>query len=71
MEVKIKIKLGKKEIELTTEEAKELYDVLKKICGDDKISWYPVYPTWPLWPNSPIITYETTTTADINKAMIK
>jgi hypothetical protein len=67
MEVRIKIKLGKKELELTTEEAKELYILLKKICNENEIICYP----YPAWPNSPIITYETTTTADINKAMIK
>jgi hypothetical protein len=64
MELKIKLKVKDKEIELTKDEALELKDLLDKLCAQktEYIPYYPYYPTWtwPLeWWQQPY-TYETT-----------
>ena len=40
MDIKIKIQLENQEIELNYNEVKELYNKLKKICGDDEIIYH-------------------------------
>jgi len=47
-----------KTIELTYEEAKELYNNLHELLGSDPsiIPSYPVYPTYPTFPYNPLIT---------------
>jgi hypothetical protein len=61
--VKIKIKLGKKEIELTAAEAKQLQEELNQMFGDSQkivIDWHKIEPKekdkddyWPWIPSNP------------------
>jgi len=50
---KIVLKIGKKELELSPEEVKELKEVLDKMFGDEKIVhyYYPHYPYY--YPSCP------------------
>ena len=47
-----------KKIELSLEEAKELYGVLDGLFGGVKeYIPYPTYPTYPSYPNYPLVTW--------------
>lgn len=53
IEIKVKIKTEKLDVELSQEEAKELYDQLKDFFGEKDTTYIPYYPT-PVEPYKPI-----------------
>ena len=62
-----------KQIDLTIDEAKELYDQLHLLFGDKNIHYIPTqpividrYPSYPWSPNYPWVTYKDSTNAIIN-----
>lgn len=60
---KVTLKIGNKAIELTLDEARELWQELNQMFNSTPIVPYPVYPTWPPWYGyPPVITYDTNTT---------
>ena len=65
--IEIEIKAGKKIIELSLAEAKELHEQLHELFGDTHFQPYPVYIERPRWyvkeyPYQPWITYTATGT---------
>jgi hypothetical protein len=58
--VSVKLKIGKKEIEVTPAEAKELYEALGKVVGEKKTEYVP-YPRWEYTPAPfPVVTWGNT-----------
>lgn len=72
MEIKIKLKIEDVEIELTKDEAKELFDFLKELFGKEVKwetipiyieKWKEYYPEWPWW--KPSVIYSSPNTCEI------
>jgi hypothetical protein len=66
--VSVKLKIGKKEIEVTPAEAKELYEALGKVVGEKKTEYVP-YPRWEYvpqpFPSVTWTTFQNTSSTDI------
>ena len=61
--MKVKIKMGTVEVELTLEEAKELQRTLNDAFGNSTIMW-PPYQPYPWYDPRPYVPYWTVTTSD-------
>lgn len=48
----INLELNGQKVEITIEEAKNLYRQLKELVGNER-EYYPVYPSYPYWDTSP------------------
>ena len=67
MKIKMELEIGKKKISLSPDEMKELYDVLKKVVGEESVRYIPYYPYYPTYPYQ--WSWTTYTTDDANGAI--
>lgn len=66
VEIRLKLKVGDVELELSENDARWLWEALERLVGTKRIEYFPWQPIVPYWPFETPWTYRyTSTTGDV------